>query len=68
MEGYWYDRMNWSEKQVNDSDPAHAYRLPVPLPLPSTGDAPWLIRMLIFGGLSLLLGMYFANRTVRRKD
>ena len=68
VEGTWYERPYWEEKKVTSTDPAHAYRLPVPLPLPSTGDAPWLIRMLIFGGLSLLLGMYFANRSVRHKD
>ena len=68
VEGYWVDGVTGKSVKVDSTDPAHAYRLPVPLPLPSTGDAPWLIRMLIFGGLSLLLGMYFANRSVRHKD
>lgn len=67
VEGYWVDGVTGKSVKVDSTDPAHAYRLPVPLPLPSTGDAPWLIRMLIFGGLSLLLGMYFANRSVRRR-
>ena len=57
-----------SPNDVTDADPAHAYRIPVPLPLPSTGDAPWLVRLLVFGGLSLVAGLFFANRSVRRKD
>lgn len=68
VQGSWYDQSNWKWEKVEDTDPAHAYRLPVPLPLPSTGDAPWLIRLLVFGGLSLMMGMFFANRSVRRRD
>lgn len=68
VQGSWYSQSNWEWKKVEDTDPAHAYRLPVPLPLPSTGDAPWLIRLLVFGGLSLMMGMFFANRSVRRKN
>ena len=56
-----------SPNDVTDADPAHAYRMPVGLPLPATGDQPWLIRLLIFGGLALLLGMVFARRAVRRE-
>lgn len=68
VQGSWYDQSNWKWQQVKDTDPAHAYRLPIPLPLPSTGDAPWLIRLLVFGGLSLMMGMFLANRSVRRRN
>lgn len=52
---------------VTDADPAHAYRLPVGLPLPATGDQPWLIRFLVFGGVALLLAVLFAARAARRE-
>lgn len=53
---------------VTDSDPAHAYRLPTNIPLPPTGDWPFLILLLLFGGASILGGIYFVRRALRKEE